>query len=156
MKVPQSNRLDVLAGFIRFLKTHGVVRGVNNIRDRLRIHRCAYIARLFDLDLQYNFNRYVYGPYSDMLNLEIMMLKNGTHTGEIHPERYDFQADDFAQFMKDLNPNNLEIASTLIFLDQARWKGRDLIDKTLEVSGMDDEGSVIKVMEILQRYSLIS
>lgn len=68
-------RLVRLASFIKALRRHGIELDLTERRDRFRLHKYVYLARwLADLDLGYEFDMYLYGPYSPQLGRDIVEL----------------------------------------------------------------------------------
>jgi len=63
------DRLRVLAAFIRFLEKRlgYVFDAEKEYERRLPLQKYVFIARFFGLDLGYEFDKHIYGPYSNEL-----------------------------------------------------------------------------------------
>lgn len=71
-----SNRISMLWSFIKFLEDNGVFKfDIDDIDSRLLLQKYVFLARFYGLDMGYDFNLYIHGPFSTELGRDMFMLK---------------------------------------------------------------------------------
>jgi len=117
--VEASDRLRVLASFIRFLEESLNYKfNVNReFEKRFLLQKYVFLARLFGLDMGYRFSLYLYGPYSSELADDYYEVakKRGL---ALTPLPNTFEREGFINLVKDKDSTWLEIASSIILVKE--------------------------------------
>lgn len=99
-----------LAGFIKALKENRIFTfKVNRFDARLKLQKYVYLARKFGLNLDYNYNLYIHGPYSPELAKEYYAL------GNIKGIKVDLD-ERFVDLIKGKSEQWLELAATIVMV----------------------------------------
>jgi len=107
-----SGDLENLKRFIAALKKHCKYRfDVDNLESKIKLQKYVYFAREFGLEFPYEFNLYIYGPYSPDL------AKDYYSINRIDVEPMELP-EEFINFLSGKDVNWLEIASTYLMI----WK----------------------------------
>ncbi len=100
-----------LTGFLKFmgLKRENIVNG--RLENRIKAQKFVYFGKKFGLPLDYDFDLYLYGPYSSKLADDYYnMTKKEWYEGFLNiPE----EKKRVLLYLKGLNALDLEIAATL-------------------------------------------
>lgn len=109
--IGEEERRGKLAAFISFLKKElgCELRLTESFEDRLKLQKYVYLADRFGLKSGYDFNMYVYGPYSPKLAEDY--YKQLDAEAPLPPE---FRSQDFIKLVKGKDARWLEIAATII------------------------------------------
>jgi uncharacterized protein YwgA len=99
-----------LAGFVKALESIGFNFNVRLFNNRLKLQKYVFLAKQYGIDLGYNFNLYVRGPYSPMLAEDYYRLSE-----EIEPIRVGLP-EDFIKLIKNKSERWLELASTVVMV----------------------------------------
>ena len=151
--------------FLSFLHSNGLIH-INRITEdseegfitRLKIQKYVYIAKYYGLNLNYEYDMYIYGPYStklaeDYYNIADVIKDDYSTTKYIIPA--EFNADKFLMDMKDKTAEWLEIATTLLDIYD---KYNDKVKTIRHVFKIKNSSYdyVYGVYEDLERLSLLS
>jgi uncharacterized protein YwgA len=158
------NRLDRLKVFLIFLHKNGIIdiskvdeESDEGFINRLKIQKCVYLAKYYGLDLGYEYNMYIYGPYSTELSNDYYSIINDIK--DYNREVKDgFDSVNFLEVVKDKDAEWLEVAVTL--LDLHVEYGRNIEKLIMRVYVMKDrrysKEYIKSVYEELRRLKLIN
>ena len=111
-----TDRLALLSRFIGFLEDRlGYQFKVEEEFDkRFRLQKYVFFARFFGLDLGYDFNLYMHGPYSPELAKDYYELSRR----RVRPEGADlprsFKAEEYVRLLLNKDDEWLEAAATIL------------------------------------------
>jgi len=158
------NRLDRLKVFLIFLHKNGIIdigkvdeENDEGFINRLKIQKCVYLAKYYGLDLGYEYNMYIYGPYSTELSNDYYSIINNIkdYNKEVNE---GFDSMNFLGVVKDKDAEWLEVAVTL--LDLHVEYGRETEKLITRVYVMKDsrysKEYIKSVYEELRRLKLIN
>ncbi len=158
------NRLDRLKAFLIFLHKNGIIdvgkvdeENDEGFINRLKIQKCVYLAKYYGLDLGYEYNMYIYGPYSTELSNDYYSIINNIkdYNKEVNE---GFDSMNFLGVVKDKDAEWLEVAVTL--LDLHVEYGREIEKLITRVYVMKDsrysKEYIKSVYEELRRLKLIN
>jgi uncharacterized protein YwgA len=119
------NDLDFFDDAVDFEDYHAV----NNVvfENRRRVQKYSFLAKRFGLDLPYEYNVLLWGPFSDELADDFQKMHDDPKelydsAEPILPE--SFRSDDFLNFIHGRDIDWVELAATLIY-----WNDRDCMTK---------------------------
>jgi uncharacterized protein YwgA len=140
-----------LPAFINWLKNTDLVTldiigdAEAQFENRFRIQKYVFLARYFGLNMHYNYNVYIHGPYSKGLAEDYYTLaEHGIFPDTNLPDTFD--SEDFFTFVTREDPLWLEAASTLLSLNRSIANRGCLIDR---IRNMKDHIPVATVESIL-------
>ncbi len=110
MNTVMSTNIRKLAGFVKALEKIGFNFNVRLFNNRLKLQKFVFLAKQYGIDLGYNFNLYIRGPYSPLLAEDYYRLSE-----EIEPIRVELP-DDFLRLIKNKSERWLELASTVVMV----------------------------------------
>jgi uncharacterized protein YwgA len=150
---------DNLAGFIKTIEDTKLldfnILGENdeNFNNRLKIQRFVYLARYFGMDMKYDYNMYLRGPYSQQLAWDYYSLAENR-------EKYENAKnlpipDRFLKVIGDKDIEWLEIASTLISLNESFKDRESLSNRTANMKRISRQ-TIHSILKELENLKLIS
>ncbi|ADB57086.1 hypothetical protein [Archaeoglobus profundus] len=122
----ESLRLKELARLIRALENAGVYKfSIETFEDRLKLQKIVYIAKHFGIDLGYEFNEYIRGPYSPDLADDYYSLNEKWSDLRCLEEPLTCEeVEKLIEFLRGKSTAELEgIATGLMFLKILKRKG---------------------------------
>jgi uncharacterized protein YwgA len=128
-----TTRQALLAGVLRRVGRFSI----NKFQDRLRVQKSVYLLQAFGIYLGYNFNWYLYGPYSPALARDAFEVLPITDRFEPQPFFEAATEERFASFLKFLgdrkdDPQWMELVGSLHMLNRLYGeKGRETIFKKM-------------------------
>jgi len=126
----EKERLVLLAAFIKFLKRKIDFNfNISDFNSRLRLQKYVFIAKFFGLDLGYNFNLYIHGPYSPELANDYYRIGDNLEKYEEHS--LDFEKDAFIELIRNKNEEWLEAAATILMVSEDSCK-KDIVIKIVQ------------------------
>ena len=152
-----------LKGFIKFLVDQGLVEfdivgnGEKQFINRLKLQKYVFLAKRFGMPFNYRHGIYLYGPYSRKLAADYYALARDSGENDRTPAAIPdgFRKDDFMKSIRN-DPNWLEIATTLIGMNE-RIKGRTaLIDRVCHIKHGFSEKFITGVLNDLEARALVS
>ena len=153
-----------LALFIHKLEDNGLLTfdiigdTDEHFNNRLKIQKYVYLAKYFGLDLGYNFDMYLHGPYSSRLTSSYYdIARNNTDlksiTGDLDG---NFRENEFFDYTIDKDKDWLETASTLLELSSHYSDKECLIEKTVNAKPHIEKEKVIRIVNELQESNLLT
>jgi len=141
----EENRFKRLVAFLKVLERKaGYKFTIKTFEDRVRLQKFVYLAKHFGIDLKYNFNLYIRGPYSSELADDYYKIERD-YEGELSEVLDEFipeeKVDTFIEFAKNKDTEELELIATLLmvlerhkpFLNSLPEEEReDLVVKTIQ------------------------
>lgn len=139
-----SNFLENYANIIELLRIAGKIDG------RKKLQKMVYILKNLGADFGEDFYFHYYGPYSDVLTMELEELKSmniikedvkghdsyfPTYTYEMNIDDIDVKGnlEDYRELIRELNRRNsrfLELVATIIYFKKEKdYKEEDIINK---------------------------
>ncbi len=122
--------MEALANFVSFLKKSKLLSENFNIKknlsSRFYVQKYVYLAKHFGLDLGYNYNLYVKGPYSSDLALDYYS-DNFQTTVDVKNIFPGFRQEEYLKLVSGKTEHWLELGTTLIFFN-VRNPGKSLED----------------------------
>lgn len=150
-----------LAPFIGSLLERGLVDltyidgdSDEHFNNRLKLQKYVFLARYYDLDMKYRYNRYLRGPYNSGLahdyynlakNRELLTKPNGA-----------IIRNEFFELITNKDIEWLEAASTLLSLKESFRDRKSLLDRTISMKEHISDEKIQSVLEELERLKLIS
>ena len=126
-----------------------LVKVAGTIDGRIKFQKIVYILQTKGIAFNEQFKYHYYGPYSPVLQLEIEELvdrkilkeekSSNSYTYKLNPsETTDFELNsdleskqDLINFLKEQTPNQLELVSTIFFLEKAGPDDETIIHKRI-------------------------
>ena len=101
----EENRFKRLVAFLKVLERKaGYKFTIKTFEDRVRLQKFVYLAKHFGIDLKYNFNLYIRGPYSSELADDYYKIERD-YEGELSEVLDEFipeeKVDTFIEFAKN-------------------------------------------------------
>lgn len=163
----KEERFRKLIAFVNTLEKEGVHKfDPDNFISRLSMQKYVYFARLFGFDLEYEYNLYLWGPYSPALAEDYYQLKKRSKRTDLPIPKGDFNK--FAELIRGKDHTWLEIASTIHFIweNNRDWRERyrvkprkDLktfvIDRTSDIKSHVGKHFIEGVFEELEKADLL-
>lgn len=130
-------------------------RNAEHFDNRFKIQKYVFLAKLFGLDMDYDFGLYLHGPYSKDLASEYYDLgKYGAdNTVDLPPE---FDVDGFFNLVNGKDLKWLETAATLISLTSYFRERNSLIEKTANMKEHISKTEIESALEELEAKALIT
>ena len=132
--------MNNLALFIHKLEDNGLLTfdvigdSDEHFNNRLRIQKYVYLAKYFGLNLGYNFDMYLHGPYSSNLTSSYYSIARSNNINLQSIEGNldgNFRENEFFNYVGNKDKEWLEIASTLLELSNHYSDKECLINKTV-------------------------
>ena len=152
-----------LEGFIGFLEEHGLVEfdvdgdGETHFTNRLKLQKYVFLARQLGMPFCYQYNMYLYGPYSSPLAADYHALaRSGRQDSRLPATVPDgFKKDAFLKAVRN-DPDWLEVAATII--DRTRHTdGRAaLMDEVCRIKSGFAREFIASVLDDLEERCLVS
>ena len=155
--------MDVLANFIRFLETNGLVTfdilgdGEEEFVNRFKIQKYVYLAKRFGLDVPYMHGMYLRGPYSKTLAKAYYGIAN-------NPQEYGradgsldegFDGEGFLNAVYSKEKDWLEVAATLIDRN-GQFKDRNgLVENVMLFKEKFGRKFMFQVLDDLEKVGLV-
>lgn len=112
----QSRRL---AAFVKTLDDRiGLEFTSGSFEKRLKLQKLVYLAKYFGLDLGYDYNLYLHGPYSPSLADDYYSLPDAAEV-----DLTELREDDFFDLVGDMDAGDLELVATIAHFYDA-WRDR--------------------------------
>ena len=129
-----------------------------HFNNRLKIQKYVYLAKYFGLDLGYNFDMYLHGPYSSNLTSSYYTIARNnidlkSITGDIDSS---FKENEFLNYITNKDKGWLEVASTLLEFSSYYPDKECLIEKTLNAKPHIEKDKVIRIVNELQKSNLLT
>ena len=110
-----------LAEFIKFLENNGLVEfdilgdGEAKFTNRLKLQKYTFLAMRYGVQLDYQYDMYLFGPYSRGLAADYYSLARGPKRDADSPPTLPdgFRREDFLRDVKN-DPGWLEVATTIV------------------------------------------
>jgi uncharacterized protein YwgA len=131
----------------------------DNFENRFKIQKYVFLAKYFGLDMKYDYNLYIHGPYSsaladDYYELATNLVRNNNNNNRNDidankkkpPLPDTFDANAFYGFVAGKNLEWLEAASTLLSLNESFTDRESLLDR---ITNMKDHIPREKIESIL-------
>ncbi len=129
-----------------------------HFNNRLKIQKYVYLAKYFGLDLGYDFDMYLHGPYSSRLtssyydiarrNIDLRYLEGNLDNS--------FKVNEFFNYVGNRDRKWLEVASTLLELSGYYSDKECLIEKTVNAKPHIERETVIRIVNELRRSNLLT
>ena len=162
-------RLNRLKAFLTFLHKNGII-DINRIDDdsddgfinRLKIQKCTYLARFYGLDLGYEYDMYIYGPYSVKLAEDYYSIirdfkENNNSSGNNNNNGIlEFKSNKFLTDIKSRTPEWLEVATTILDQYGIYGKNREKLIKHVSSIKTYETDYINNVYEDLKEIGLIA
>ncbi|MFZ0511422.1 MAG: hypothetical protein WAM14_07445 [Candidatus Nitrosopolaris sp.] len=151
---------DNLAGFIKILENKGLLdfnilgESEEHFNNRLKIQKYVYLVKYYGLDMHYDYNMYLHGPYSQQLAWDCYSLAK-------NPEKYDNAMnvtirDQFFELIGNRDTEWLEVASTLLSLREYFRDRASLLDRTANTKERIPIETIQSVFNELEHLKLIT
>lgn len=146
-----------LAGVLKRVYSSFSMESFNN---RLKLQKFVYLLKAFGINLGYNFNFYIYGPYSTQLMIDGYQVTEFGRTPEVKFEpELEEKFNKFKEFYKNHREDIewLEIAASVHLLKQLGLSYNEIINKIKNKRPElnDKETQINKIIEELKEVSLI-
>ncbi len=155
-----SDRRDRLTNFLNALLKEGIITdeittdSEKALDNRIRIQKCVYLARYFNIDLGYSdtYDIYLYGPYSSTLADDYFDI---AESGKLYANDSYEEYKEFIEFVKDKDTAWLEIASTALDFAVEHDNIYSLIKHVSYVKPRYSKKKVKRVIEELRANNLL-
>ena len=152
-----------LSFFIHKLEDNGLLTfdvigdSEEHFNNRLKIQKYVYLAKYFGLDLGYNFDMYLHGPYSSKLTSSYYdIARKNIDLKSIDGNIGDsFKENEFFNYVANKDKEWLKVASTLLELSSHYSDKECLIEKTLNAKPHIEKEKVIRTLNELQNSNLL-
>ena len=132
----------VLPRFIKYLERENLAEfdilgdGDSCLWNWFKIQKYAFLAKRFGLDLPYEHDIYLWGPYSQIMGDECWDLaENRDRYDGARPELpQEFRNDEFLDFVRGRSNDWLQIATTLLDMREYISKRGDLVENTESIN----------------------
>ena len=151
---------DNLAGFIKMLEVRGLLdfnilgESEEHLNNRLKIQKYVYLVKYYGLDMHYDYNMYLHGPYSQQLAWDYYSLAKNR-------QKYDNEMnvtirDRFFELVGNRDLEWLEVASTLLSLCGNFKDRKSLVDRTTNMKERIPIETIQSVLKELEHIKLIT
>ncbi|MDF2737053.1 MAG: hypothetical protein K0S93_909 [Nitrososphaeraceae archaeon] len=155
--------MNNLALFIHKLEDNGLLTfkvigdSDEHFNNRLKIQKYVYLAKYFGLDLGYDFDMYLHGPYSSRLTSSYYnVARNTTNLNSITGNLDNtFREREFFDYIGNKDKEWLEVASTLLELSNHYSDKECLIEKTLNAKPHIEKDKVNEIVRELEKSNLL-
>jgi uncharacterized protein YwgA len=154
--------MNDLALFIHKLEDNGLLTfdiigdSDEHFNNRLKIQKYVYLAKYFGLDLGYNFDMYLHGPYSSRLTSNYYdIARTNTNLKSKGNLDNNFREKEFFNYVRDKDKEWLEVASTLLELSDHYSDKESLIEKTLNAKPHIKKNKVNEIVIELEKSNLL-
>lgn len=152
-----------LVNFIKFLEDKDLMRfdmirdGDTQFSNRFRIQKYVFLAQRLGLKLPYEYDIYLYGPYSTQLTDDCHnLVRNRTNYEQVDGMLDgSFDADRFLHATRGKTRMWLEIASTLIDTKPHCTDRKQLLKQVGRIKDEPEPGYISKVLWELEELGLI-
>ena len=152
----KKSHIIILFGILKRLGRYDM----SSFKNRLTFQKTVYFLQIFGLSFGYNFNWYVYGPYSSILTkdgYEMEKVKNVPKIAFINP-KYEESLAKLDKFLgkKRHDADWLELLASIHFLKSTKLATtkRDIIETITHKQTHFDEQDCEKALEYLEGYGL--
>lgn len=152
-----------LAKFIRFLEDENLIKfdilgdEERQFENRFRIQKYVFLAKEFGLQMPYDYDTYLYGPYSTALTKTYYGMARGGDVYLLADKSLgpSFDAEGFLKAVRGKDAHWLEIATTLISCS-ARYKDRDdLVEIAKYIKDDEKDVHVSKTLSDLEGLRIL-
>jgi uncharacterized protein YwgA len=138
-----------LKSIIKTLEDEGIFHfNINDFDSRLRLQKYIFIAKAFEVSIPYQYSMYVHGPYSPSLAHDYYRLD------QVNSNDYFDLPEDFLDLVADKDERWLELAATMIMLNEDSSSEEDLVSRVMEIKGSSQDETV-EIADELENYGLI-
>ena len=152
--------LDNLAGFVKTLENRGLLdfnilgESEEHFNNRLKIQKYVYLVKYYGLDMSYDYNTYLHGPYSQQLAWDYYSLAK-------NPGKYDNAMnatirDQFFELVGNRDTEWFEVASTLLSLHEYFRDRESLSNRTANMKERIPIETIQSVLNELEHLKLIT
>ena len=151
---------DILAPFIGSLLDRGLVdlkidgNSDEHFNNRLKLQKYVFLAKYYGLDMKYDFNMYLHGPYSQALATDYYALAKKPQI-LVKPTN-TIISDKFFETVTHKDIDWLEAASTLLSLNKTFRDRQSLLDRTITMKEHISSEKIKSVLADLDYSKLIS
>lgn len=152
----------VLAGFIRFLEGHDLIEfdidgdAEAHFVNRLKLQKYVFLAKRFGMPFNYEYDMYLYGPYSRQLTTDYYRLARCRDQYDVASTDLPgtFQKDAFLKAVRN-DPAWLEVASTLLSKNENIVERSALLDTVYNIKHEFGREFIAGVLEDLSDHRKI-
>jgi len=147
----KNKKISKLAGFIKSLESINFKFNVNRFDNRLKLQKFVYLAKRYGIDLDYNYNLYIHGPYSPELADDYYHMEDDSPAESIElPE-------DFLRLIKGKSERWLEFAATLVMIKERypELDEKSMINLVRDNKPFAEEKELWDILIKLKKYNAI-
>ena len=110
---------------------------VNSFQDKIKLQKYVYISEFFGFNHDYQYNKYIRGPYSPDLADDYYSIDKSDIPGDYSSILNDFNHAEFLDFVEDKDARRLELTATVLSVwkdYRYKFQGTELASKVIDTS----------------------